>query len=631
MLRRKTIIVLMITFMVTLMVSAFSYLYISQIVRLRLDNANETAKQLAHQLAYAAENDLPDFSSTNVDTSDPVAVRRATVEFLQTDIDLNNMLQYARGSWAFLMDATIIGPEGKALLDTDVSMVGKIVPARPDFQQVVSSKFRDQIRLVYGPPAVYDVSYDLRLNGQPFGSVRIGVSPVFLKREINLKLMQAVYSSIALIFLSLILSAGISNLALGPLKEINRNLDSMAAGEPDQIGGGGRSPHDEYGLVTLKIANLGRQIRDSKEIFSALKDNVDQLMAKLQDGLMLFARDSRVVLVSAPVEAFLGRPRADLLGRTVQEVFDRHSLLGTALLDSFERRRPLSEREFEAAGGKRVQVSLDFVQEKNSQIGALLIMRDTESVRRIGDEIEMSRRLSASGRLTRGVAHEVKNPINAIVLHLQLLQNKLAHQEPDTRRHMDIIDSEIRRLDRVVQTLVDFTRPRDLHLEEVDLRRLMEDVAQLAAPDAEQHGVTIERHIPEQRLPIKVDVDLMKQAILNVVINGVQAMPAGGLLTISVRREGAVVIAEVRDEGSGIPQEMHDKIFELYFTTKKEGSGIGLAQTYQILQWHYGTVDFESEERIGTTFRFQIPLAAPPAISAGREYVADTTASQHGD
>jgi signal transduction histidine kinase len=631
MLRRKTIIVLMITFMVTLMVSAFSYLYISQIVRLRLDNANETAKQLAHQLAYAAENDLPDFSSTNVDTSDPVAVRRATVEFLQTDIDLNNMLQYARGSWAFLMDATIIGPEGKALLDTDVSMVGKIVPARPDFQQVVSSKFRDQIRLVYGPPAVYDVSYDLRLNGQPFGSVRIGVSPVFLKREINLKLMQAIYSSITLIFLSLILSAGISNLALGPLKEISRNLDNMAAGEPDHIGDGGPSRHDEYGLVTLKIANLGRQIRDSKEIFSALKDNVDQLMAKLQDGLMLFARDSRVVLVSAPVEAFLGRPRADLLGRTVQEVFDRHSLLGTALLDSFERRRPLSEREFEAAGGKRVQVSLDFVQEKNSQIGALLIMRDTESVRRIGDEIEMSRRLSASGRLTRGVAHEVKNPINAIVLHLQLLQNKLAHQEPDTRRHMDIIDSEIRRLDRVVQTLVDFTRPRDLHLEEVDLRRLMEDVAQLAAPDAEQHGVTIERHIPDQRLPIKVDVDLMKQAILNVVINGVQAMPAGGLLTISARREGPVVVAEVRDEGSGIPQEMHDKIFELYFTTKKEGSGIGLAQTYQILQWHYGSVDFESEERIGTTFRFQIPLAAPPAISSGREYVADTTASQHGD
>ena len=160
------------------------------------------------------------------------------------------------------------------------------------------------------------------------------------------------------------------------------------------------------------------------------------------------------------------------------------------MLNAFERKRPISQREFETASGKRVQLSLDFVQEKTSQIGALLIMRDAESVRRIGDEIEMSRRLSASGRLTRGVAHEVKNPINAIVLHLQLLQNKLAQQEPDTRRHVDIIDSEIRRLDRVIQTLVDFTRPRDLHLEEMDLRRLLDDVALLAGPDAEQHGVT---------------------------------------------------------------------------------------------------------------------------------------------
>ena len=246
------------------------------------------------------------------------------------------------------------------------------------------------------------------------------------------------------------------------------------------------------------------------------------------------------MLVSAPVEAFLGRPRGDLLGHTVQQVFDRHSRLGAALLDAFERRRPLSQREFAAAGGKRVQVSLDFVQEKTSQIGALLIMRDTESVRRIGDEIEMSRRLSASGRLTRGVAHEVKNPINAIVLHLQLLRNKLSRQQPDTARHMDIIDSEIRRLDRVVQTLVDFTRPRDLHLEEIDMRSLLEDVAQLAAPEAEQHGVTIERHLSEQALPVKADTDLMKQAILNVVINGVQSMPSGGSLTISARREDQV-------------------------------------------------------------------------------------------
>jgi len=626
MVRRKTIIVLTITFMVTLMVAAFSYLYISQILRLRIANANESATQLTRQLAYAVENDPPDFSSTRVDTTDPMAVRRAIAEYLQIDVDLNNMLQSVRGSWTFVMDAAIVGPDGKALLHTDANMVGKEIPRRPDFQHVLSARFPEQLRIIYGPPSVYDVSYDLRLRGEPFGSVRIGVSPFFLEREINVKIMHSLYLSIAAIFASLILSAGISNLALGPLKEISRNLDSMA-GE-DSAGLASNSfRHDEYGLVTLKIANLGRQIRDSREIFSALKDNVDQLMSKLQDGLMLFSRDSRVVLVSAPVEGFLGRPRGELLGRTADQIFDRNSLLGAALLDAFERRRPLSQREFGAAAGKNIQVSLDFVQEKNSQIGALLIMRDTESVRRIGDEIEMSRRLSASGRLTRGVAHEVKNPINAIVLHLQLLQNKLAQQEPDTRRHMDIIESEIHRLDRVVQTLVDFTRPRNLHLETVDFRRLLDDVAQLAAPDAEQHGVTIERQRSANPLLVKVDLDLMKQALLNVVINGVQAMPQGGLLTIAARREDNVIVAEVSDEGEGIPQDVQDKIFELYYTTKKDGSGIGLAQTYQILQWHYGSVDFQSTEGRGTTFRFHIPAVESNEQNA-QEYTAETNAQR---
>ncbi|HEY3974880.1 MAG TPA: ATP-binding protein [Candidatus Sulfotelmatobacter sp.] len=632
MLRRKTIIVLVITLMVTVMVSAFSYLYISQILRLRIANSNETAANLTHQLAYAVSNAVPDFSSTTVDTSNTAALRRAFADYVQTDVALNNLLQSDPGDWRFIYDVAIVDITGKALLHTNANMVGKVIAPRPDFQKVVSAHLREQIRLVFNPAAVYDVTYPLELNGEPFGTIRIGVQTIFLKSEVEARLMKAGYISIALIFGSLFLAAGISNLALGPLKQINLNLDSVSAGEANSLSGD-ESRHDEYGLVSLKIANLGRQIRDSREIFSALKDNVDQLMSKLQDGLMLFARDSRVVLVSAPVEAFLGRPRGELLGHTVHEVFDRSSALGLALLDAFDRRKPLSQREFAAAGGKRVQVSLDFVQEKNSQIGALLIMRDTESVRRIGDEIEMSRRLSASGRLTRGVAHEVKNPINAIVLHLQLLRNKLAEQEPDTRRHMDIIDSEIRRLDRVVQTLVDFTRPRDLRLEEVDLRRLMEEVAQLAAPDAEQHGVTIERHMPQQRLRVKVDVDLMKQAILNVVLNGVQAMPDGGLLTISARRENNAVIAEVRDQGEGIPPDLHDKIFELYFTTKKDGSGIGLAQTYQVLQWHYGSVDFESGAT-GTVFSFRIPFGGEP-IEAGPEYAEDaaqnTTATQRGD
>jgi signal transduction histidine kinase len=129
-----------------------------------------------------------------------------------------------------------------------------------------------------------------------------------------------------------------------------------------------------------------------------------------------------------------------------------------------------------------------------------------------------------------------------------------------------------------------------------------------ATPDAEQHGVTVKRILGSEPLGVKVDLDVMKLAILNVVLNGMQAMPKGGTLTISARRDDDSVITEIHDHGAGIPHELQEKIFELYFTTKKGGSGIGLAQTYQALQWHYGSIDFETVEGQGTTFRLHLPV-----------------------
>lgn len=620
--RRRTKIVLAITFMVAVLVTTYSYMYVSEVLRLRISAAQEAATNLTSQLAYLASVASPDLTSTPTDTNNPEAVRRAITYYLGTDRDLNSMMQSEVSSWPMIYDASITDANGRAILDTDLGRVGKVLPDRPDFATLQHANFRDALRLVYSPATTYDVRMPLQLNGAPFGSIRVGISTVFLKNELTPRLQHAVAFSALAILLSLLIAAGLSHLALGPLEKISRTLDNVngASGAlPDKDTG-----HDEYGLVTLKIAHLGRQMRDAKEIFSALKDNVDQIMANLQDGLMLFTRDSRVVLVSAAVERFLARPRQELLGRNAKEIFSPDSELGATMLEAFRMRHAVTPCELETPNGRRVSVSLDFIQEKGTAIGALMTLRDAESVQRIEDEIEMSRRMSASGRLTRGVAHEVKNPINAIVLHLQLLQTKLKEIDPDTRRHMDIIDSEIHRLDRVVQILVDFTRPRDLRLEETDLRRILEDVAVLAAPDAEQHGVTVARELPAEPTMAKVDIDLMKQAILNVVLNGIQAMPQGGRLQISAQRQEDNLVIEVQDEGEGISPEVQEKIFELYFTTKKSGSGIGLAQTYQILQWHYGSVDFESIQGRGTIFRLRIPLleTAPAQTESLKEETA---------
>jgi PAS domain S-box-containing protein len=648
---RKFIIVLAITTLFTALVVGFSWFYLSQLLRQRLLWADETASQLSSSLEYSASKAVPDLTSTRIDTNNPKAMRRTITTYLQTDASLNDQLEALVGNSRIIYDAAVIDPNGVAILDTNPAMTGKPVPRRPPLSVLRDAGFRRQLRLLYGPATVYDASIGLDLDGHEFGSVRVGVSTVFLRNELTPRLQQAGFFSVVAIFCSLVLAAVVSNVALGPLRVISRNLDSASAGNllPAEESGS----EDEVGLVSLKIAHLGRQIHDTNQIFSALKDNVEQVMTKLQDGLMLFTRDSRVVLVSASAEKFLGRPRREILGRTADEIFSDGTVLGAVVLPAFKKQRPLTQYEFDAADGRRVQVSLDFIQEKGTPIGALLTMRDAESVKKIENEIEISRRLSASGRLTRGVAHEVKNPINAIVLHLQLLQNKLQQDDPETRRHMDIIGNEIHRLDRVVQILVDFTRPRDLRLEDVDLRDIMENVAELAGPDAARHGVHVALELRNEALRteafknevlgseelrngelsseydplmVHVDLDLMKQAILNLVLNGVQAMADqetndegrndikkrdAGTLTLKACREGDMILAEVLDQGCGIPPEAQEKIFELYFTTKSTqgGSGIGLAQTYQIMQWHYGSIDFDSIVGAGTTFRLRLPAA----------------------
>jgi signal transduction histidine kinase len=217
--------------------------------------------------------------------------------------------------------------------------------------------------------------------------------------------------------------------------------------------------------------------------------------------------------------------------------------------------------------------------------------------------------MSAIGRLTSGVAHEVKNPINAIVVHLELLKNKLDGASPNAHRHLDVIEAEIRRLDRVVQTLVDFSRPVELQLREQDLRAVIGDVLALATEELSTRNVEVRSHLPSHPVVVNVDTDMLKQAVINVVQNGAQAMPDGGRLDVVLETDRKFAILRIMDEGLGIPEEIREKIFDLYFTTKTEGSGIGLAMTYRILQLHHGSIEVQSRIDRGTEFRFRIPLS----------------------
>lgn len=661
-LRLKTKLVLAISGMVFALVAVFSYVYVSHLVRQRTFEAYSSAEFVAKEIREAAGQathtdrasftadvaadaapvsnaiqalpgtSLPLSSATNagnspatpephaakpaasepLNTKSPAAIPTAPldpVQALREDKGLNTLLESIVGYSETIYDAAIADVNGRAMVHTTPAKIGHQLDVRENFKDVVNGSFLRQLQAVYGTPRVYEVSFKVRREGKPFGDIRVGVSTVFLKSELQPQLTHAIYFSLTAILVSLALAAGLSNLALRPLEAIGRRLDQMTAGVPDTLPEPDPRRTDEYGLVNTKIDRLGRQMRDVREVFSALKENLDQIMGTLQDGLILFTRDTRVVLVSASAERFVGRPRGDILGHQVEQIFTDASKLGRIVLDAFALHRRIPQREIEVESGSRIQIALEFIEERGERIGALLTMRDAESVRRIENEIELSRRLAAIGRLTSGVAHEVKNPINAIVVHLELLREKMREIDPDTRRHMDIIGSEIHRLDRVVQMLIDFNRPIDLRLSTLDLRQLVEEVSLLASPEAARQGVKVETQLGDHRLSISADADLLKQALLNVVLNGVQAMEKGGVLKIQASGDANAASIEVRDEGSGIPPEIRDKIFNLYFTTKKAGSGIGLAMSYRVLQLHNGALDFVTEVGRGTTFRLSLPLA----------------------
>lgn len=608
--RLKTKLVLAISGMVFALVAIFSYLYVSQLVRQRTAEAYDSAAFVAKEMRECArEASQIDLSSTFAEGNDPRQVQAVLNEALQSDPGLTTLLQSIVGYSQTIYDASIADVNDNAIVDTGTTPIGAKLEKREDFKRVRDGSFLQQLNVVYGAPRVYDVKLPIQREGQPFGEIRVGISTVFLKDQVQPMLRSAVGFSIVAILVSLALAAGVSNIALRPLEAIGRRLDQMTAGVPDVTPEPDPRATDEYGMVNTKIDRLGRQIRDVKEVFSALKENLDQIMGTLQDGLVLFTSDTRVVLVSASAERFVGRPRSEILGNPVEGVFSDANKLGRIVLDAFALHQPIPQREIELENGRRIQIALDFIAERGERIGALLTMRDAESVRRIENEIELSRRLAAIGRLTSGVAHEVKNPINAIVVHLELLREKMRAVDPDTRRHLDIIGKEIHRLDRVVQTLVDFSRPVELRLSDFDLRRLTEDVVSLASPEAARQGVMVETDFAGEPLPVRADSDLIKQALLNVVLNGVQAMSEGGTLRILVRRADAAAVIEVRDQGGGIAPEIRDKIFNLYFTTKQSGSGIGLAMSYRVLQLHNGALDFVTEMGSGTTFRLVVPLA----------------------
>jgi PAS domain S-box-containing protein len=615
----KTRFTLATSLLVFAVVTVVSGLYIGRLTRQTLRQAAQKANFVAQQLLWGCGSAVREANERGeAPPSDPQQLRAYLQRAFDNSSTLNSLIESDIGYDPSIVEITITDNNGVVIASSDASLRGEKVPPHPSITSLANAGFFKQLQQLFGPPQNYEDSLPFDLGENPFGEVRVGLSSAFLRNEIRPGLISAAYWALGAVLVSTFLALVASGFSLAPLERISAQLDRISAGQFDLEPVVARG--DELGVVSTKIVGIGKQLRDVQEIFSTLRENLDQVMSGLEDGLLLFNGEGRAVLVSPAVENFLGGRAEDLRGRPVSEIFPPGHPIHEALHITGEEMEPVDGKEaiLEGRNGpQRIGVSAQAIREHGARMGTLVTLRDLESLERIGSQLQVSERLAALGRVTAGVAHEVKNPLNSMRLWLEVLKGNMP-VDPEHQQAIKMLDSEIDRLDRAVKTFLSFTKPVELRLEETDLRVLLDEVLDAARPSIKKTGLDLSFDYPPEFPPVLVDRQLIHQAMLNLVLNACDFTPSGGHIGIDLRRTGEFAVVSVADSGRGIATEDQQKIFQLFFTTRPGGTGIGLANTFRFVQLHNGRIEFDSEAGRGTTFRVELPLARLVDVPAGK-------------
>ena len=611
----KTRLRISIVALVVSVVLALSALNLHSVATAMFGDVAERAQTIAQQVQAMLVQRLNQVSAGLPPAQTLDELKAQWTEIVRSDQELANQLNLTLASSRIIIEIQVTGEAGKILASSDPESVGK--PAQPLTSIVDWAKGSpwQQLFDVFRGQAEYAYVIPLGVEQQaaPIFRVRVILSALLLRNTLQ-PLVEHLMLAFVVSFLAAILLAVLaSNVAFRPLARVRDALDRIARGESPPESPAGREGSKEEAAIDSKLQVLGQQFRGARQDAVQLRGNIEQLLERLEEAVLLFDRDDRLIMAGRAVEGILGRGRWEVMGRTLEELFPSATPLGAAVHGAVGFRRPLRdslitvEREGQVPAHLLVNVELLESFPNRDRVGTLVSLRDAETRRQIGTQLDISTRLAAISRLTGGVAHEIKNPLNSIALHLEVLRARFGNQDNEAKQEIDVISTEITRLDRVVKTFLDFTKPVDLLLSDVEAIDLAKEIATLVKPEAAARNVEVLVESEPGLLLLRADRDLLKQALLNVVGNALDAMRKGGRIRIGVKRAGKECVFSVADQGTGIPPELRDKIFNLYFTTKGKGSGIGLAMAFRVVQLHNGTIDFASEPGSGTTFWIRFP------------------------
>lgn len=358
------------------------------------------------------------------------------------------------------------------------------------------------------------------------------------------------------------------------------------------------------GVLLLFLAQNYRLTRSSLARVQAFSDN---LVSRMPIGLLALDREGRVTALNSVAEATLGVSSTHVIGRAAGAV------IPAILADILEDTADSVEKEVHCpvAGGRRISLDVSaavLTDEDGEGFGRVILFKDLTEMRALRQELEKNRRLVTVGRLAAGVAHEIRNPLSSIKGFATYFKEKYRENGRD-QEIATIMIQEVDRLNRVVGQLLDFSRPVRLHFQKVALKPFLEDTLRLVNDQSAEAGVAMTLDIFDDNLSAVMDTDKMKQVLLNLYLNALDAMADGGCLSVRATggKDGAVSI-RINDSGAGIDSKDQSHIFEPYFSTKKSGTGLGLAIVHNIIAAHQGQILVDSKPGEGTTVRITLPV-----------------------
>jgi signal transduction histidine kinase len=380
---------------------------------------------------------------------------------------------------------------------------------------------------------------------------------------------------------------------------------------------------DEFTKAINAARRVGQELSVAREERFQAHRRFGALMKVMDVGVLLLDRDEKLDFANTPARELLDCPDGSDMSERWKEV--RQTLDHPLSLWAGRETSGAARLDLElSSNGRPKRLRFEIYRLDDESEGYLVLVKSREMMEALEKELGLAIQMRGLGRFYAAFAHDLKAPLNAMSMNLELLHQAIAKAQTEgvptferQERYIQVLRNEVFRLDRELRTLLSHASPPTDTLQEFDLRDLVHDLATLLDPQARRQRITFTANLPDGEVTFTGHRDRLKQALLNIVINALEAMPDGGELSIGLSSEGGQVQISVRDTGPGIPEDLQRKIYDMSFTTKSGGSGVGLFVANSVVQSYGGLIRIDSSPGKGTVFHVFLPVPVASRASVG--------------